>query len=283
MKTKAYLISPRNITVTIDNKTQVINRSDSAADRIIELLKKNDWRSVYNLLNRSVSIPVFMDGTVQVKNGVVFNKGNVVHNLIAQRILEFMADGSPHRPLVKFLQKIEENPDERCKNSLYQFIEDYGIPLDESGCIVGYKSLQPDFTDWFSGKIKHKVGKSVRWGTHKGEREINDGDYGLDCADSGYHVGNFDYANNFGEKGRVLCLVKVHPKDVISVPNEASMGKIRVKNYYVMGIYKDDKAISNRLVYGRTIKKAVKRGNYIVTNLQRFWSKRDSKGHFVKA
>lgn len=248
--------------VTIVNpktgKASTISKGTKNFELVRQAIQAKKYQRALDLIDMQTAAKTYLatEGSdVTIDNGVVYYGGKPCGNLVATRILQFMEQALDPKPLVKFLKRMMLNPDERCRNSLYAFMESNEIPIDSQGNIVGYKSLQKNLTDWYSGSVKHRIGGLIRWGQRSNETLLTDVDYGQDCSNKGFHVGNHNYASTFGQSDRVLCLVRVDPAKVISVPSEGSMGKIRVAEYTVLAIFVGDKPISARVVSSKKIKR----------------------------
>ena len=64
------------------------------------------------------------EAEIEVKDGAILYQGEYVHNLVVDKILSFMRNSLPYKPLVKFLSKLMENPSSRSVNELYKFFTD---------------------------------------------------------------------------------------------------------------------------------------------------------------
>ena len=63
----------------------------------------------------------FAEGNIKVSDGEVSYKGEVIHNHVVGRILDFMRQGLPYKPLTRFVEKLMENPSRRAVNELVCF------------------------------------------------------------------------------------------------------------------------------------------------------------------
>jgi hypothetical protein len=245
MKTNSlpYILTDSSLSVVVRGKPVVVTKSNGSFAAVVEAVRKGDVKQVQRLIYKATALKNYYCGHISVVDGVVRHKSRPVDNeQLTKRILTHMELGYPFGSLVKFLGLLLKNPDKRCKDSLYCFMEQEQLPINEQGYIIAYKSLREDLRDWYSNSVQHKVGQTVYWGQRKSERKCAPLHYGEECSNKGYHVGTHNYAKTFNSPN-VVCLVKVNPADVISVPDEGSMGKIRVKKYRVEALYKDDKPI----------------------------------------
>ena len=170
-------------------------------------------------------------------DGRVLYDGREIHNSIARRIKQFVIEGLPFKPLALFFSNLMQNPSSQSVNELYDFLEHEGFPITEDGCFMAYKGVTDDLKDCHTRSFDNSVGQVVTM-----ERNQVDDNRGNNCS-QGLHVGTEDYARKFGQ---TVVLVKVNPRDAVSVPMDHDCSKLRVCRYEVMAM--SDGQI-NRAVY----------------------------------
>lgn len=158
---------------------------------------------------------------------VLFN-GKPLNGVIVDKILEFQSKNYNFDALIKFLNKVMENPSEESRQSLFDWVESSGLIIDDDGDVLGYKSVRYDFMDHYTGTFDNSVGKVVEM-----NRDKCDPNRDVSCS-RGLHVGSLEYARGFGTDDRRLIVVKVNPKDVVSVPSSENCVKMRVCKYKVI-------------------------------------------------
>jgi hypothetical protein len=129
-----------------------------------------------------------------------------------------------------------ENPEKESREALFDWLDAAGLIIDQDGDVLGYKSVRPDFLDWYTGTMDNSVGATV-----KEDRSIVDNNRNQGCG-RGLHVGTLNYANTFNRdkpNGNKIVIVKVNPKDVVSVPKNET-DKMRVCEYKVIDVMRDD-------------------------------------------
>ena len=167
------------------------------------------------------------DGRATVADGVVMFDGEPVHNVITNRIQDHMRANVPFDNLLRFLENVEDNPSSTSREELYDFLENTGLPITEDGCFLAWKGVDSEFMDKWSGEYDNSPGKSPEMP----RRNVDDNrDRG--CS-HGLHVGAPKYAKDYAGTGRVI-LVKVNPKDAVSVPKDSSCQKLRCCTYEVL-------------------------------------------------
>ena len=169
-----------------------------------------------------------LSSKVTVKDGQVLFEGQPVGGVVVERILRFVRAGLPHKPLVRFLERLQQNPSNRSVQELYKFLEHENMPLTDDGCFIGYKAIRNDWTDKHTGTFSNKIGS-----TPSVPRNTVCDDFNVGCG-VGLHVGSYAYANGFAGDGDRIVLVKVDPADAVSVPSDSNYQKLRVWRYRVM-------------------------------------------------
>jgi hypothetical protein len=140
-----------------------------------------------------------------------------------------MKEGLPWKPWVAFLDRLMQNESEYCRKQLFNYVEKYGLPLDSSGFVWGYRAVQKNYFDKYTGKTHcYKVGKVIKMDRNKCEKNPKIG-----CAPS-LHVGTADYVSSYGGGDDRYLLVRFSPKDVISCPDDSNWSKLRVCKLKVM-------------------------------------------------
>jgi hypothetical protein len=182
------------------------------------------------------AVATFSDGLVEIKNGQVTYEGEVVHGSISKRILEFMSKGLPFQPLVNFLNNLMDNPSMQSQKELYDFLEHEHLPITEDGYFLAYKAVRSDFKDKYRGVFDNSVGQVVKM-----QRAKVDDDRARGCSD-GLHAGALNYVAGYGsvDNGDRIVIVKINPRDVVSVPSDCNCEKLRTCQYEVVGEYQGE-------------------------------------------
>lgn len=188
---------------------------------------------------------------VSVRNGKVYFDGDEVDDALTKQILKFLnQDVNDWQPLVLFMENVASNPSEHSRSQLYDFLARREFTIDKDGNILGYKGVTQDENGVFwsinsgtaivngevkEGRIPQEIGDIVEM--PRSEVAWNPA---ADCA-SGLHVSHFQYAHDFSgsRSNSAVLLVRVNPRDVVSVPYDASFQKVRVCRYEVVGAAED--------------------------------------------
>lgn len=166
-------------------------------------------------------------GTAEVRDGQVYVNNVPVHNVVSDRIVEFALAGLPVEPILRFLELLLENPSSKAQEELYDFLANRSLPLTEDGHFLAYKRVRDDWKDIHSGTIDNSIGRVVEV-----ERKAVDPNRAHECS-YGLHVGALEYVRGYGHGGHVV-IVKVNPRDCVSVPRDHNAQKLRVCRYEVL-------------------------------------------------
>lgn len=225
-----------NLTLILKNKAHQVLPDHINYKLIMENLHSANEDELVALVDIETAVASFSDGMVEIKNGKVFYEGEEVHGSISKRILEFMSKGLPFQPLVNFLNNLMENPSMQSQKELYDFLEHELLPITEDGHFLAYKAVRSDFKDKYRGVFDNSVGQVVKM-----QRAKVDDDRARGCSD-GLHAGALNYVAGYGslESGDKIVIVKINPKDVVSVPSDCNCEKLRTCRYEVVGEYKGE-------------------------------------------
>jgi hypothetical protein len=152
--------------------------------------------------------------------------------------------------MLNYLTNLYDNVSERAVQESYTWSSHKGLPITDDGMMVGYKGVRPhagdtikvkngelnegDLVDIYTGKtFRNNVGDVC---TMK-RRQVCD-DHTKGC-ESGLHVGTYEYACDWAGNSGVVVLVKFNPKDIVSVPSDCNCQKMRVSEYEVIAIARE--------------------------------------------
>jgi hypothetical protein len=228
-----YILTDESLTVVIDGKAHTMSNEHPAWHQAKEALAQEEWERLSGLFNVAKAVEDYLDEDVriEVKDSAVYFEGEAVHNVVVDKILKFMSEGSPFKPLVKFLGKLMDNPSRRAVNELYTFLEHKNMPITPEGNFLAYKGVTDDFKDFHTRKFSNKIGDVLEMTRN---RVCDDANVG--CS-HGFHAGSYEYAKGYAHNGGNLMVVEIDPADVVSVPTDCSCQKLRTAKYKVVGHY----------------------------------------------
>ncbi len=243
-----FMRNPDGFVTVVEGQSYSIRADHSKYGELLKAVKEGnavaflsnctEEKAIQSYLNQS---PV-LSGKVQLKNGQVLYNGNPVHSTLATRIIEFQREDLPFEPLLKFMEKLYQNPSMTAINGLFDFLENKNLPITPEGDFLAYKKVRSDYYSSTAGDTVLIKGKVVDKRVYNGigqeiqcERNQVDDNRDNECS-YGLHVGALSYASSFS--GQNLIIVRINPADVIAVPRDANAQKCRVCHYWVVEDYK---------------------------------------------
>lgn len=178
---------------------------------------------------------------VSFSGDVLLFDGDPIDTSLSHLIINLTKDDSGGDPtkLVRFLENLMTNPSEHSREQLYDWLSRRNFTITNDGHFLAYKGLRDDFTSINSGPgIVNSV--EYKGSTHLDNsigniveiaRSVVNPDSYVGCS-TGLHAGTYEYANSFAQ-GK-LVLVKINPRDVVSVPTDCDAQKLRVCRYEVL-------------------------------------------------
>jgi hypothetical protein len=225
-----------NLTLVLNNKSYQVLPDHINYKMILDILPTATPEELLEVVDIEKAVATFSDGLVEIKNGQVTYEGEVVHGSISKRILEFMSKGLPFQPLVNFLNNLMENPSMQSQKELYDFLEHENLAITSDGHFLAYKAVRNDFKDKYRGTFDNSIGNIVTM-----QRAKVDDDRGRGCS-NGLHAGALNYVANYGsvDAGDRIVIVKINPRDVVSVPTDCNCEKLRTCRYEVVAEYEGE-------------------------------------------
>ena len=258
-----YIVQGSNITVVIGTTPHTVSKSHIAYNKLLNAIKAGDWETVQDIIEPKQVVLNFGQGNVSVEGDKIFWKGREMHNALTKRMVAMIQEDFPVEPLVAFMENLMENPSKRAVNELYGFLEKNTLPITSDGCFLAYKKVRHDYLDCHSGTVLNKpaaymtdedtaaleeaVGKNneVTVAVEDGvtvvsmERNLVDDDQNRTCS-TGLHFCSKDYLSVFG--GERIVILKINPRDVVSIPNDYNDSKGRCARYEIVDEIDKDKA-----------------------------------------
>ena len=167
-----------------------------------------------------------LDGKLHIHDsGVVEYNGIRQGDKAAKYVHRMIAANMSLRPVVNFLQLLENNPSYHSREEGLEFVVTNELPIAEDGRFMAYTRINADWTDTFSSTISNAVGEHVSMPRH----DVDDNS-SRTCS-KGLHVCSKEYLTSY--YGARLVAVVVDPADVVSVPQDYNGSKMRVCAYEV--------------------------------------------------
>ena len=222
-----FIIQGNNVTVVIGNKPHTISKTHITYQKVVDAIKQGDWETVQNVIEPKKVVLDFGQGRVSVKGETLYWDGEVFNGALATRMVTMLQEGFTIEPLIKFMENLLENPSKRSVDELYVFLEKNNLPITPDGHFLAYKKVRSDYKDCYSGTMDNTPGQVLTMQRNKVDDNQNN------TCSHGLHFCSQDYLKHFG--GDRVVIVKINPRDVVSIPNDYNQTKGRTCRYEVIG------------------------------------------------
>lgn len=240
MKKIGYSVRNNSMTVVVGDQVYTVARDHVNWNKIIKAINDGQADLIAQLMDIPTALTNYFVGKVSVVDGVIKYNNQRIGGVIETRILEFMNQGLPVVPMLRFLEKLMLNPSKRAVEELYTFLEHKNMPITTEGNFLAYKGLRSDYWSISGNKntvvLKGQVDDQGHIFNGIGEEievarnSVNDNkEHG--CAE-GLHAGSLEYAKGFAQGKMVI--VEINPADVVSIPTDCSCQKLRTCKYKVI-------------------------------------------------
>ena len=229
-----FVLQGNNVTVVIGNKPHTISKAHITYQKVVDAIKAGDWETVKDTIEPKKVVLDYGKGNVSIQGETLFWKGEELHTSLANRMIQMLQDGFPVEPLVNFMENLMENPSKRAVTELYGFLEKNNLPITPDGHFLAYKKVRADYKDCHTGTMDNSVGQVVEM-----ERNKVDDDKNRTCS-TGLHFCSQEYLSHFG--GDRTVIVKINPRDVVSIPTDYNDSKGRACRYEVIDEIDKEKA-----------------------------------------
>lgn len=218
----------------------------SVADELLSIM------SPEVLVSEQISSSFYLSNSMKISNGKLYFGEHRLEETLAKHMLSLLNDNNEPKDeklwksYVKFLDNLHQNASEDIRKQLFRWM-DYeneagnGFGITEDGCFVGYKGCSGTILNPVSVKTGHAIVNGEEFNGHipntvgsviQMPRSAVQHDPSVGCS-QGLHVGTRDYATQWAP---ILLLVKVNPRDVVSVPYECDSQKMRVCEYTILEV-----------------------------------------------
>ena len=138
-----------------------------------------------------------------------------------------MKEGFDVNHLINFLSNLMENPSNRAVRELYDFLEYGKMPITTDGHFLAYKRVRADYKSVHDGQTDNSIGTILEMPRN----QVNDNSH--ETCSYGLHFCSHEYLKHFS--GDRVVILKVNPRDVVSIPADYNSTKGRACRYEVVG------------------------------------------------
>lgn len=258
MNTNSFIFTDDDsLSLCIANKPYSIDSSNPNWDDVIAALKQGNFDVIPGLINRSQAIKEYVEQTastgyanivVNAEYGTITYYGQPVSSVIVDHIFRMRDEGFDINPMLRFLDNLLSNPSKRAVDELYGFMQYGKMPVTEDGCFLAYKRVRDDYKSVHDGKTDNSIGTIVQMPRNQVNENSNE------TCSTGLHFCSFEYLKHFS--GAKIVVLKVNPRDVVSIPNDYNNTKGRACRYEVIGELSQEEF--DKALKGNIFKEAVR-------------------------
>ena len=252
-----YILTSKNLTIIIDAKQYSITSDHDNFDIIIDKIKKLETDDILKLISIKEMIKGITFGNIIVGDDDKLYYNNIeIHNVLTDKIISMYKNNFHIQPMINFLENILMNPEQSSIDELYKFLEHGNLPITDDGCFLAYKKVNEDFTDCYTGTYDNSIGTIVKMD----RSDVND-NRNITCS-TGLHFCSFGYLCVYPDHLPIMIL-KINPRDVVSIPVDYNNTKGRCCEYKVEAQYHDahksqfDSPVSNSDIIKMTVRQKI--------------------------
>jgi len=229
----AYIVNNKTITIYgCEDGVVTVDRTHGYADSIIGFLKEGSYAEALELADVATALVAYGSGKITVDNGSLLLNGAIVNNVLSERIVEMWKNGDDISAMVAFMNNLHDNPSARATQELYRFLEANSLPITNDGHFLAYKNVNENYRDRHSNTFDNSVGSVCEMVRN----QVQD-DPDVTCS-TGLHFCSMHYLTNmWGTSGHTM-IVKINPRDVVSIPTDYQDSKGRCCRYEVIDEHK---------------------------------------------
>lgn len=234
MKSKNfYLQTEKGLSLFVNGKNYSIAKDAPQYNRILKILgwQRVRWDQILKLVDVKNSLLSYLGKNFRIDNGtlsyVISKDAEIRSNPLILRILEAIVENKKPIFLMKFFDKLLENPLKTAVDELFLFLEDNDLPITEDGDFLAYKNVGKNYMDCHTGRFDNSIGKIVSM-----PREDVNPDRKTTCS-TGLHFCSQSYLKAY--PGEHTMVLKINPKNVVAIPEDYNNAKGRCCEYKVIG------------------------------------------------
>jgi len=233
-----YTVTTDNITIFVGGQIIKMPSTHSGFKAMVAHLQgaAHDEEIIRQLSDKVKALSRLTAGKVTVIENTVYYRGAPVRSALSDRLVKLTDEGYDATPWALFMDKVMQNPSENSKERLFQFLERWDAPLTPDGDFIAFKGVNDDYSstrnDPQGNRVYNRPGDTVEM-----PRELVEEDPDVTCA-SGLHACASHYLDSFWNLKKIVALA-INPKDVVSIPSDYNLSKMRVCRYHVLGDVED--------------------------------------------
>lgn len=256
----SFIKSPDHIHIVFDDgRSTTIYKSQPSFDAIVGAIRTKRWGVAYELafpidgITEQITLACAdITNNVNIQHGIVTLNGDEMHGTLVDRMLDMFDDGFDVKPMALFLENLSSNPSYSAVTELYMFLEKSQLPITDDGHFLAYKRVDNNFRDIRTGTFDNSPGAVVRM-----SRNLVNDDRDQTCS-VGLHFCSHSYLPSYAnDVDNKTVLVKINPRDVVSIPSDYDNAKGRCCLYVVVSEIKKETTSAMPVVEARIENKKI--------------------------
>ena len=226
-----HVHTTKNVTVYIEGEQHIVPSGTPQYDLVIAAIAAGDIQGVKDAVNVRQAVVNMSQGKIVLDGSTLTYDGQPLHGALVSRILTVVKEAGNAAPLLTFLDNLMQNPSHRAVTELYGFMEACDLPITADGHFLAYKKVRRDYKSIHDGKTDNSIGSKPSM-----PRNMVNDNKDQTCS-TGLHFCSKSYLSEFGSydgSDRVV-VVKINPRDVVSIPSDYNNAKGRACTYEIIG------------------------------------------------
>lgn len=200
------------------SSSQIVHAGDPKFDEAMKLVSQQLLEQAYDLIDTRVEVATLSYGklTLDPARAILkYKDGTHEHTFSASltnRAIELVKEGGDVQPLLRFAERLLNNPSPRAVNELYDFLVASDIQITDEGMVRCYKRITSDWKDVYTRSIDNSIGATPTM------KRFQVDDNSAQTCSHGLHVCSRAYLRHYG--GERVVQVDVDPADFVSIPQD---------------------------------------------------------------
>lgn len=234
-----FTITASNITVFVSGQIVKIPNTHSGFKALAEHLQgaEHDAETIMQLADKRKALARLTAGQVTVIGSTVYYRGVPIRSALSDRLIKLTDQGFDATPWALFMDKVMQNPSENSRERLFEFLDRWEAPLTPDGDFIAFKGVKADYSSTRTGPDGKTV-YNIPGTVVEMPREQVVEDPNVTCA-SGLHACASHYLDSFWSTQNKVLALAINPRDVVSIPIDYNLSKMRVCRYEVIGDIED--------------------------------------------
>lgn len=216
---------------TFSDLLDELKKATPDTDRLIALT--TPAQAIVKAVEAAITADYLTAGIVSVTTSEVRYNGEQVTGVLVDRILSMLAEGFDIMPMVRFLEKLYQNPATYAREELYLWLENSNLPITQDGDFLAYKMVSNEYRS--RNNFLNLPGTTVSM-----PRQACDPVRDHLCS-TGLHFCSRQYiGGTYPNSSRKIVILKINPADVVSIPWDSGNSKGRAWKYDILGDFGED-------------------------------------------